>query len=262
MAINFQAFIDESYSTEEFVLAGHIAPAAVWAEFAKEWEDLLPFATRAENGKFHFKMSEMAATPERMERVPAFYRLIEERVISSISCRINLADFARAQERLHAKANVMRWTINLNLWENTYFFAFRMLLDNFHNWREKFQSHIPLDEKVDFIFDEKTEKHPILEAWEEYVGTRDDEVRAYYGATPRFENDQDFLPLQAADLWAWWVREWYEEDANSIPDKLRTYDFGKWRGRERPNIVISANEDQLLDLLQSVAISELARDIP
>lgn len=59
MALSFQAFIDDSTTPGgEFVLAGHIAPAEAWAKFAKEWEELLPFGTLAENGKYHFKMSE------------------------------------------------------------------------------------------------------------------------------------------------------------------------------------------------------------
>jgi hypothetical protein len=67
----------------EFVLAGHIASDDPWARFLKEWDDLLPFGVLAENGKYHFKMSQMAATPERMERVPAFYWVIEKYVLLS-----------------------------------------------------------------------------------------------------------------------------------------------------------------------------------
>ncbi len=91
--------IDESFSQKEFVVGGHIASAANWANLAKEWEELLPkFGRIAANGKYHFKMSEMAQTPERMERVRIFYRAIEDNVISSISCRLNLDDFKRAHE--------------------------------------------------------------------------------------------------------------------------------------------------------------------
>jgi len=81
----FQAFIDDSYTPDgEFVLAGHVATAESWVAFAKEWEELLPFGTIAPNGKFHFKMSEMAALPERMERLPAFWRAIQNHVAALI----------------------------------------------------------------------------------------------------------------------------------------------------------------------------------
>jgi hypothetical protein len=60
MALNFQAFIDDSYSSEDFVIGGYIGTAETWAAFAKDWEVIRPLGTRAKNGRQHFKMSEMA----------------------------------------------------------------------------------------------------------------------------------------------------------------------------------------------------------
>lgn len=254
-----QAFVDESFSDEEFVLGGHIATAESWAVLSKEWEQLLPaFGTLNSEGKYHFKMSEMAQSPERMERVQAFYKLIEDNVLTSISARLNLTDFKRAQERATAFASRMNWNVGFGLWTNPYYVAFRILLDGFHAERHNFTS-IPADEKVDFIFDDRVEKTPILQVWNEYLENRDDDIRDRYGATPRFENDQEFLPLQAADLWAWWVREWYEEDASFIPDKMRDLNFGKWRGKKRLKIALSATEDQLLEALKAVPVESFAR---
>jgi hypothetical protein len=254
MALNFQAFIDDSVTgpspDREFVLAGHIAPAEAWAKFAKEWEELLPSGTIAENGNFHFKMSEMGQTPERMERVPPFYWLIENHVTMSVSCRMNLTDFQKARERVRSMALGFGLVIDFVRWNNPYYVVFRGLIDVFHLERELIKSEIPLDEQVDFIFDDQSEKSFILAAWDEYLAAREDDIRDYYGATPRFENDQKFLPLQAADLWAWWVRRWYEEDAAQVPDKMRAFDFGKWRGKRRPVLAFSYSEERLVETLQ------------
>jgi hypothetical protein len=259
MALNFQGFIDDSYSKDEFVLGGHIATAESWAQFSKDWDELLPFATRDKNGKFRFKMTEMASNPERMARAEAFYRVIENHVPISISCRMNLGDFTQAYERVRAYALQMRWSVDFAKWENPYFFLFRGLMDRFHDHREAMKAAIPLDEQVDFIFDNQSEKSFILAAWDEIVEGRPDEVQQYYGATPRFEDDLKFLPLQAADLWAWQVREWYEEDADPIPDKMRAVDFGKWRGKkQRATIAISYTEDQIVDSIQSVMFTSLS----
>jgi hypothetical protein len=86
MALNYQAFIDDSRTkpSGEFVLGGHVAPAEKWVAFSGEWEGLLPLGTRAKNGKFHFKMAEMAKSPERMARVPRFYELIEKYVTREV----------------------------------------------------------------------------------------------------------------------------------------------------------------------------------
>jgi hypothetical protein len=222
MARDFKAFIDGSACPPDgdFVLGGYIARAETWAQFTKDWEELLPLGTRAKNGNFHFKMSEMARTPEGQERA----------------------------------AN------NFDRWKNPYFFLFRNLMDRFHEQRKQFKDGIPLSEKIDFIFDDQTEKSYILAAWDEIVESQPEEIQRYYGATPRFESDQDCLPLQAADFWAWWVREWYEEDASPLPDKMKKRDFGKWHGtKPLPVISISFDESQILDSLQGIVFSSLPR---
>ncbi|MBV8753352.1 MAG: DUF3800 domain-containing protein [Hyphomicrobiales bacterium] len=261
MVSGFRAFIDESRSSDEFVMAGHIAAVDQWAAFAREWEAILPiYGTRAKNGDYHFHMVEMAQSPERMARVPIFYKLIEDHVITSISCRINLQEFERAKARVISMAERMNWHINLHKWANPYFFSYRALLDKFHEERikEPMKTRFPLGQKVDLYFDERSEKAFIIEAWEQYLNNQNEEIREHYGAAPRFEKDHDFIALQGADLWAWWVREWYEEDAVDVPVKLSNFDFGTWRGKPRPNIIMSANEDQIVEVLQGVVASGYA----
>jgi len=63
---------------------------------------------------------------------------------------------------------------------------------------------------IDFIFDDQSEKSIILAAWDGYVRTRKEEIRSQFCTAPRFENDQVFLPLQAADYLAGSVRMWEE----------------------------------------------------
>jgi hypothetical protein len=262
MALSYQGFFDDSTGPSgEFILAGHIAPAEAWAQFAKRWEELLPFGTRAKNGKVHFKMSEMALSPERMARVEFFYRVIEDHVTTSISIRLNVHDFKRAHERVTSQLRRQRWTVNFGKdLTKPYYVAFRGLMDTFHGVPEKREKLIPLNEKVDFYFDNQSEKSIILAAWDHYLDGRSDDIRHLYGATPRFEDDQEFLPLQAADLWAWWVREWYEEEEAPVPEKMRTFDFGKWRGRpekKRPCLGLSMSEEDIVDTLFQNAFASL-----
>jgi Protein of unknown function (DUF3800) len=259
MALNFQAFIDESVGPAgEFVLAGHIATAETWAQFSKAWEAILSYGTRAKNGALHFKMSEMAQNDARMKRVPLFSEVIDEYIQDSISLRMSIADFESAQRRFQSFAATLRLSVDFKAFANPYYFTFWALLGAFHRQRGKFVSHLPLEEKVDFYFDDKSEKKPILAAWDDYLSTFDDEVRQRFGATPRFENDQDFLPLQAADFWAWWVREWYEEDETEMPDKMRNFNFGSWKGKRRRMITIFITEDQIFDQLQELAAQNYA----
>ena len=87
----------------------------------------------------------------------------------------------------------------------------------------------------------------------DYMNKRPPDVRPYYGTTPRFEDDQKCLPLQGADLWAWWVPEWYEEDANTLPEKMDQFDFGTWKGKRRPYVTFGFDEHQIFQGLMQVA---------
>jgi hypothetical protein len=259
MVLQFQAFVDESISSEEFVLGGYIAPAAVWAQFSRDWEEILPLGIKDKNGAFYFKMSEMALGDERMARVQSFYNIIEKYDgLIPISLRMNLVDFENAKRRVHEFARGLGWTIDFQTWDNPYYFAFRLLLDHFHTRSDVTEKSVPQGETVDFIFDDRTEKKYILAAWDEIAERMSEDINRPFGSAPRFEDDRKFLPLQAADLWAWWVREWYEEDASPVPDKLKALDFRSWKGRRRWKLVMSASEDELIRVMKGIAVENFA----
>jgi hypothetical protein len=249
-----QAFIDDSYSPDgTFVLGGHIATAEAWAKFSEEWEQLLPLGTLAPNGKYHFKMAEMAATPERMARVPAFFRVIEKHVLLSLHVKVHLADMERAKARIW----VPRKTIDWGFFQKPYLVAWRGLLDHVHGEasRPTIEQVLPRGEKIDFIFDEQTEKKVILPIWDEFAETRPDSYRETLGSMPRFENDQEFLPLQAADFWAWWSRKWY---ADGTPEKHDKMSFGHWKVQrlDYPRLSITYDEDGLVKMLTGLLRGE------
>jgi hypothetical protein len=242
-----QAYIDDSRSVSgTLVLAGYIASAEQWAAFSKDWEELLPYGTLNKHGKYHFKMSEMAMSENRMERVGAFWKVIERHVLMSVSCRTNVNYFPRAMNRFASLGENIDWGYA----KNPYLWTFRALLDVFHARREKISQSININEPVDFIFDEQSEKATIISSWDEFLKNRPDDIRALYGATPRFEDDNDFLPLQAADLWAWWVRMW--SDKGILQEKLGQQEFA--------SLEIFVTEDDLVDNFRSHLRSSIAPD--
>jgi hypothetical protein len=102
-----QAFIDESEDDSgTFVLGGYIADAESWAGFSREWEKLLPnWGLKKPSGEWHFKMSEMALegfleSQGGIERIQAFYRIIEKHVLASISLKINKNDLIGVQNSI------------------------------------------------------------------------------------------------------------------------------------------------------------------
>jgi hypothetical protein len=145
-----QAFIDDSHKDGVFVLGGHIARAEDWAKFSKEWEELLLYGVCDDDGVFHFKMSHMAYTEERMERVAAFYRILETYAPISLSCIILKKDIEAAFRRVPPGARI----IGLDKRDNLFAFAFRFLMDTFHESRIELGAYLKSTDKVDFYFDE------------------------------------------------------------------------------------------------------------
>jgi len=174
MALSFQAFIDDSRKQGgEFVLGGHIATADKWVEFAKDWKLLLPgLGTKDKNGKYHFKMYEMGRAG-RIHEAESFYKVIEKHVALSVSIRMNQEEFVRSQERSKVALEQLNVFANFGKWSNPYYFLFRALIDNFHKIRhDKISKIIPDDARVEFIFDDQSEKSFIREAWEQWVALR------------------------------------------------------------------------------------------
>lgn len=236
-----------------FVLAGHIASAESWAKFSLEWERLLPrFGALGPKG-YRFKMSEINALRNGDFRdVAPFFRALENHVLLSLSVSFKVSDLRRAQARIMLPG----YTPDAKFWgwvDNPYMLAFKFLMDGFHVRYPDIERIIGKSlEPVDFIFDEQTEKSLLLPAWDRYVQSRPPAMRERFGKTPRFENDDDFLPLQGADFWAWWVRVWTDAGEH---DKLAGSDFGPFKAKRHdwPKALFSWTQDQITtDLLRMV----------
>lgn len=261
----FQAFMDESQGGDgTLVIAGHIATAENWANLSREWEAALPGAIPRPdppNGlsavkrfrptderpgalprhrdRFHVHVAEMSEEGRR-QKLPVFFRIIERHVALSLSARVHLTEIERAKARVYVPGLQIDW----GFMDIPWMVAWRVLMDRFHYSREAVEKVIPLESTIDFYFDERAEKKVIREAWEEYIETRPEPQRQRYGREPRFEDDQDFLGLQAADLWAWWVRKWHAQGA---PE---TMEFGEagglGLGPTHPKMDISIDEEGLV----------------
>jgi hypothetical protein len=153
----FQAFIDDSKTDRKlFVLAGYIAPAETWALFSDDWDTEL----KSEPPLEEFKMSQMLIEPARCER---FYRIIEKPVTSAISVRIDLAAHARVVASLE-------WPPGLNNQAEVtgpYWFAYNMIIDYLY----RHHSGLHLTDRVDFIFDDQSEKKHVRDTWDYFKST-------------------------------------------------------------------------------------------
>ena len=70
-----------------------------------------------------------------------------------------------------------------------------------------------VDAKTEFIFDRQDEVSGDIRMFFDYMCENlSDQQRTLIRETPSFEDDRDFLPLQAADMLAWHVRREHEEN--------------------------------------------------
>ena len=108
---------------------------------------------------------------------------------------------------------------------------------------------LPLNEKIDFYFDKYTgAAKEVASDWEDFASSQAESIRSLYGTMPRFEDDEECLPLQAADYWSWWVRKIYE-DKEEIKT-LRDIIFKDTTSNKSiPSFGYTFSEDQLVTAL-------------
>jgi hypothetical protein len=203
MIKSFEAYVDGSGSGDQemLVIAGYVAPAAEWQAFSKQWKAQLEEARLP-----YVKMSELAAS--RMEIAAWFYRLIEQfGITAAISCAVRTGELRKAIDEY-------KWPVKVTGLErikNPYFFGFKAITDML----AQYQGQLGIDEPVDFIFDDQSESADLKGLWAMLKLSSAPEFRKNMGREPMHKSDIDAVPLQAADMWAWWVRKWCKENVSN-----------------------------------------------
>lgn len=246
-----QAYFDDSGSDGGVhVIAGYMATAEAWAAFSREWEQLLPLTYRGNSGNFRFKMSEMA---RRMDDVPSFFTTISNHVSFSASIMMSEKDLNNAKARIWSDNTEISWRPKDDP-KNLLLQLFIMVFYE-HCWQdERIRTWIGRD-KIDLYFDTNIGEDESLEDWDSRVKQMPEYLHQIIGDKPRPVNDEEFMPIQAADLFAWWVRRGYEE---GTIDKIIRGDFGYWQGKNIPGFRVYSSEDQLtttlIDLFKRSAV--------
>lgn len=195
-----QAFCDESLDSDGFfVMAGYVAPVENWLRFNDQWQRVLDFDEHPYHKMTRFKMSKLSGY-RGLKRAEMFYRVIEENAVAAFSVRIDVAAMKRAKVRA-------KWPVELeekHAMSMPYYFAFRLIVEGL----ARVQSKLGLSQPVDFVFDEHTSSMRCSMAWDSFKKKAPPEFKHYLGALPIFRKEEEYLPLQAADLYAWWVRKW------------------------------------------------------
>ena len=206
-----QAYIDESGSENThnaLILGGYIATAEKWTAFSDEWGAAL----RVQPALAAFKMNDAVrlkgefrfwTEASRDERLRHLRRIIDKHALYYISCVVPFGDF-------HKAIKVLSYKIKMT----PYGAALLLLMGGARRYREMLE----INERIDFIFDDQVmEKTRLLENWDEIANEIKGSERDFVSNTPIFRDDEDAMPLQAADMLAWLDRNRWEHRVGTTP---------------------------------------------
>lgn len=211
----FQCFVDDSGSEPQspfIVLAGFLADHEQWGKFSDEWDAEL----KRQPALSYFKMTEAAnldgefsedngwTEAKRDDRVIGLARIIAKHVKVRVSAVMPYDAFMRHIATIPASARSLST-------DTPYPFLFLQTIMAVAVRGDLYG----IDSPCDFIFDQQLgHQEEISLTWAQTrtmidrAATRSD-VAKRIGSPPIFRDDKCFKPLQAADLYAWQVRNNY-----------------------------------------------------
>ena len=214
-----QAVIDDSGSepgSHVFVLAGFVAAAADWAALSDDWQAALDQEPRLE----YFKMKEAVRLHDqfhknrgwteelRDDRLITFTRIIRKHAAIRIHARMEHGHFNKYIRSIPIP--------NRMLFSDTpYTMLFQQIILAMAVRGDLYGADTPCD----FIFDEQVGfSAEIQTQWPQFKeiiarSSRSD-LPALVGDMPIFRDEKHFLPLQAADLYAWQMRNYFAQNKN------------------------------------------------
>jgi hypothetical protein len=198
-----QAFVDESFDDDIYVMAGWLAPADRWSAFANEWQQFLDMKPSIQILKMNDAMSLSGEfrwwrKEARDEKLLLLSRCISEYAILAFSCYMPHRAY---MESVHV--------VDQEPKSSAYGFMLTTLVKEIAHH----QTMLGINAKIDFIFDNQVmEQEEIRRDWGDFKRCNP-EIEHLIGDKPEFKDDLYWKPLQAADLLAWLVRNKLRHDA-------------------------------------------------
>lgn len=223
-----EAYFDDSASDsrpdKRIVLAGYMQSAEAWGALAQDWKDELarsPALTSLHMTTCFQGWSEQA----REAKLDKFVAILEKYKPLSIECSISRA----------AYTDTMRNRAPYDL-RHVYFSCFVGVMYGV----ARTVAEEGLSGPVELIFDEQGDAGTGAALWYLPLKHKDPLLRYVLGGPPRFASDDEVVPLQAADMLAWYVRRCAEK--NCSPRQQEIADAIRFRHRfmEIPDALIEA----------------------
>jgi hypothetical protein len=210
LMVLYQGFIDDSGSEPSepyFVLAGFVSTYEKWREFSEEWNAALKLSPSlnyfkmSEAKHFNGEFSRKNGWNEELceERIGILSKIIENYALLRISTSINNQEYNNYIRSLPATRRDLTT-------DGPYALLFSQIIFHMTN-----SGSVGISEPCDFIFDEQQGYgSAALGHWDDMKNIVNAQTPAHMsrllGSRPIFRDEKHFLPLQAADLYAWLVR--------------------------------------------------------
>jgi hypothetical protein len=196
-----QGYFDESGSEGQdsvVVLAGFVSTGEKWTRFSDEWSRLLTPRRPV------FKMREEAnrkPISARNDRIAAFADIIQRNILYKIECSVSVSAFQSV-----IKGRFFPSNRHARILDDYYVWVFNNLVARlcegiwYRGYRHPF----------DIFFDEQLKHGPrARKLYKIACDLTKPRYRRVLPTEPIFRNDNDFRPLQAADMFAWLTRKKY-----------------------------------------------------
>jgi hypothetical protein len=230
----FQAYIDDSFeSGDALILAGFVASAEKWAAFSDEWQEIvdmrMPYPIKSYHAAKH------GNSDEEREREMFFYRVIERHVMGGINFCVSTFAINHACDLYGADA----------YHRNPYNFAFA----GFVSMIDSALGVLGIAEPIDLIFDERGEAGHVIEGLEMRKKLIPDGQVNWLRSPPSFKSDEDVLPLQAADMLAYYTLQKFRRTGRIDGDD------GLWPWKPKSPILLSTFQPRKSGIKQVIKLA-------
>lgn len=199
-----QAVVDDSGrgGGPVFVLAGFVLSAEEWIGFSDQWKAVLDAAPRID----YFKMKEAMRCGGQFAGFSARQR--DRKLQEAISLILTYKPLAlRSVIPAEPYKRIFKHKISPAI-DHPYFLSYFGVIGALI--RHQITKGWFPTAQVDFIFDEQGKESAVVErAWSLALSLAPDSFRSLLGQRPIHRDDKKFVPLQAADLFAWHSRRLY-----------------------------------------------------
>jgi hypothetical protein len=197
-----RAYIDDSKQKGIYVLAGYLADATKWAEFADDWDTVLANPPKLH----HLKTSDMFRhkdpnsvfygwTQEETDaKLLELAKTVNKYVLASVQIGIRESDYRDMLSAIGVNHD-------LNMVYTTLFYSIISGIVTRLN-------DLKIDDKVEFFFDIQghDSQDKLREGFREAKEMHQGWLKNRISGEPVFRDDEYVTPLQAADLMAWHFR--------------------------------------------------------